>query len=898
MVKKPAKVFSFYFLLFSFAIASALSVIFSAPAAVFANAPINGFFTSPTGIFVVETVSDKTVYAADAYLGILTSKNGGALKQAFKGAGNGHDYKGVFVWRNSTLNIVITLDYGKLAFLDMDYQAKGQPHAGYIPDDAGGLVSETFSDIALDGNILWAAQGGSLYKIQLSVDAGKLKIVKTQEYLDIVSGNIACVEPADDSILIAANSPLSGGGLYMFDFTTAAFVRNFNQKINDIAFFKDKGRPFAAVSYQKNTIDVINFTDDTVRAFTPPPALPLAEGGIAAASYLYAHNGGLYVCDADTRAAAVFNLPELTFKELLFVSSGDAPGLLKNAEGCCAWDDKLFIADTWNGRIQVWGAGGGITVFGGGGLIRPTAVTVDALGRVYAVDDHKRVLKYDAAYNYVLTSGDIIPQSGNAAYITGIAAAADGRIYISDSKNNMIWAADDGLVFGVYYDDFAVRKPVAVCASFNRNALYVLKDNGAVEMLTPPKPPAQPLKADGIEIYPGAGGAEIITAFAADCQNNILILQTEDAGETITIVKLEAADPNDPDVYSAAAAFPLPLDYEYAAYNITHMSFSPVTGNIYLTDALKSRVYTLPPDETAALGAKWLSPADYIPPVKYADNTALDAGKYKTAPLNSEALLYELPTASKASEVLPRGTNAVVLYRDYNGFYSFVYLPALDKAGYVLTVLLGGDNPADAPLFTDGRIFNDNTPVYKFPSGFAPKVHGGDGKALSFSKDKRVTLAPYSKAADVGPERWYCIELDGGKIGFVNVLNVANYKYQPTTSILKTNADIVKSAADGGAVMHEKDGGDYNPMSVPPLKDGDRVKIAGRFKANKKYTEIIYQDADLGLIQGYVLTKYIKYDTATNLQWLMLGLLLALAAVAVFIVYLVRRGKSRSGGNL
>ena len=197
----------------------------------------------------------------------------------------------------------------------------------------------------------------------------------------------------------------------------------------------------------------------------------------------------------------------------------------------------------------------------------------------------------------------------------------------------------------------------------------------------------------------------------------------------------------------------------------------------------------------------------------------------------------------------------------------------------------------DAPPFIDGRIFNDNTSVYKFPSLLAPKIHDGD-KALSFNKDKRVTLVPYSKAADdVSGQKWYCIELDGGKIGFVNMLNVANYKYRPTTEILKTNADIVKSAADGGAFMYDKEANDYPLMSIPPLKDGDRVQVVGKFKANNKYTEVIYQD-DLGLIQGYVLTKYIKYDTTTNRQFAMLGALLALTAGAAVTIPLARRRRA------
>ena len=841
----------------------------------------NDFFTSPTGIFVVESGGNKTVYAADGYLGVLTSKNGGALKQldAFKGAGG--DYKTVFVYGE----IIITLNGGKLAFYDDDGPAAAVNNSG-LPS----LLSQAFSDIALDGDILWAAQGGSLYKMEIAAAGGTLTIAQNTIYNTGVN-NIVCVEPADGKILLAANNPSRTGSLYLYDFAAAAFISGFPERINDIAFFREKGKPFAAASYQ-DTLAAINLSDGGIKTFTPAPALPLSGGGIKAASFLYARYDELYVCDDISRAAVIFGLPDLAFKELLFASSGGEPGRLQRAEGAAAWDDKLFIADTWNGRIQVWGADGGLTEFGGGGLIRPTAAAVDALGRVYAVDNHRRVLKFDADYKYVSASEDIIPKGGAAAYITGIAAAADGRIYISDNANNMIWAADEGLAFCEYFD-LGGEKPVAVCASLNRNALYVLNGGGGIARLD--KDAGETVtRAD---INKGAAALDIdgITAFAADCRNNILALQTDGGAQTLKILRLEENGAG----YSAAGTFTMPLNYQYDMYGITHMAFSPLTGNIYLTDALKSCVYTISPDDT---GAEWLS-ADYKGPVNYADNTALDAGKYKVAPLTLQAALYDLPAASKASEILPRGTETVVLRRtlDGNDYYSFIYLPYLNKAGYVLKALLpaetdpgfvGGYLGDDPPPFTDGRVFAA-APVYKFPGRLSPKIHGGDGKELSLVKDSRVTLVPYSKAADCGPEKWYCIALDGGKIGFVNVLNITTSVYRPTTDILKTNADIVKSAADGGAFMYKKDGTDYYSMNVPPLKDGDRVQVVGKFRANNKYTEVIYQD-DLGLAQGYVLTKYIKYDTATNLQWIMLGLLLGLAAVIGAGVYLIRRRKARS----
>lgn len=837
----------------------------------------NDFFTSPAGIFTVGPAGAQKKYAADKNLGILVYGADGNIEKTFKRAGA--KYAGVCV----TGNIIITTENGRLAFFNADGNESGSDAAA-----SGFSDPENFLPLNIDcftlspSGAVIAAENGRIHEITLGGAFPALTLNKAagSPFNTGLTG-INSVASAGSGLLLSADHGFEKA-VYSYDFISALRVKSF-PRINGVAGYESGGAVYAAVA-AGNAVTLIDTAAGAVVKEFLPASLPLTRGGIAAASSLHVSGSDLYVCDADSCAVIILSLPDMSFKELLFASSGSETGYLNRPRGACEWDGSLYIADSGNRRVQVWLPDGSVDIFGGeGGLYNPAAVAVDPLGQAYVVDNGSRIHKFGAAPAYALLKSVTVP----GADISGIAVSADGRIFIADHRNGEILAADEDLVFSHYY---AVAKPVSISASVNFNALYILDAAGAVTRLDNV---SGMVSAAALSMTDGGIPVSGLSAFAVDYKNNIIALRGDEPAGALEILKFEqAADSGNAYDLSGAAPLESPaLTYEYAAYGITHMAYSVSTGALYMADAVKSRIYKA---EAAVTGAEWLDPASFPDPVDYASGAALK--EYATVSASTSLRLYSMPAVSKSPVTVARGEGMVLLTRDLcdNSYYSFVYLPSLNKAGYVMKPLISGANAPEDPPFTDGRVFTDNTPVYKFPSRLSPKIKGADGEELRLQKDGRAKLLPYSKAADHGPEKWYCIASDAfDGIGFVNVLNVANYKYQPTTGKLRTDGDIVKSAPDG-AFMFEKDGDTYKPMDVPPLSDGARVQVVGSFRSNSQYTEVIYQDPDLGLIQGFILTKYIKYDTTTNYQLIMLVLLLVLAVVSAIAVYLFKRRKRRT----
>ncbi len=136
--------------------------------------------------------------------------------------------------------------------------------------------------------------------------------------------------------------------------------------------------------------------------------------------------------------------------------NGDGPALkqLAYAEGVCTDSHgNVFIADTYNQRIQQWapGATSGTTVVWTGGngtaanqLSYPTDVLLDSIGNIYVADfDNNRIQKWTQATNSISTvAGSSSGQSGITSSLlsgpSGIFVDTVGNIYIADYRNNRV----------------------------------------------------------------------------------------------------------------------------------------------------------------------------------------------------------------------------------------------------------------------------------------------------------------------------------------------------------------------------------------------------------------------------------------------------------------------------
>ncbi len=110
-------------------------------------------------------------------------------------------------------------------------------------------------------------------------------------------------------------------------------------------------------------------------------------------------------------------------------------------------DGSVYVADTWNHRIQKFTSSGKfITMWGFSGQAEfpdafwgPRAVAVDANGRVYVVDTgNKRVVIFDGDGNYLTQFGSTGFDAGQFDEPVGIAVDTNGRVYVADTWNQRI----------------------------------------------------------------------------------------------------------------------------------------------------------------------------------------------------------------------------------------------------------------------------------------------------------------------------------------------------------------------------------------------------------------------------------------------------------------------------
>ncbi len=127
------------------------------------------------------------------------------------------------------------------------------------------------------------------------------------------------------------------------------------------------------------------------------------------------------------------------------------PGTLNEPWGLAVGPDgSVFVADTWNNRIQKFSPEGEfITTWGYGisqtedpfGFYGPRDIAVNSLGEVFVTDTgNKRVVVFDSAGNFIAQFGGAGLAPGQFDEPVGIAIDAQNRIFVADTWNQRIQA--------------------------------------------------------------------------------------------------------------------------------------------------------------------------------------------------------------------------------------------------------------------------------------------------------------------------------------------------------------------------------------------------------------------------------------------------------------------------
>jgi len=133
------------------------------------------------------------------------------------------------------------------------------------------------------------------------------------------------------------------------------------------------------------------------------------------------------------------------------VEAGAAPvGTFNEPWGIAVGPDgSVYVADTWNHRIQKFSADGAfITVWGHGisqdladpyGFYGPRGVAVDRQGSVYVSDTgNKRIVVFDGEGKFIAQFGEGGMAAGYFDEPVGVAVSAEGLVYVADTWNQRV----------------------------------------------------------------------------------------------------------------------------------------------------------------------------------------------------------------------------------------------------------------------------------------------------------------------------------------------------------------------------------------------------------------------------------------------------------------------------
>ncbi len=220
-------------------------------------------------------------------------------------------------------------------------------------------------------------------------------------------------------------------------------------------------------------------------------------------------DGNLYVVDSDNARIQVFapdgtflrgwgSFCELDSGQGCIDPDGDGPLALGDGQFREPWgiavapDGRVYVADTWNHRIQAFDPMGHfVTKWGSFAetntlpdrFYGPRDVVVDAAGRVYVTDTgNERVMVFDSEGNFLEQWGTEGSAPGQFAEPVGIALDADGNLYVADTWNQRVQVFDSRHLLAqewsveAWFGDSVVNKPYL--AVDGRGRVYLTDPEG------------------------------------------------------------------------------------------------------------------------------------------------------------------------------------------------------------------------------------------------------------------------------------------------------------------------------------------------------------------------------------------------------------------------------------
>jgi len=180
----------------------------------------------------------------------------------------------------------------------------------------------------------------------------------------------------------------------------------------------------------------------------PPAIRETAEPGLAPYAGLDSprdaavdERGRLWIADLKNARIAIFDPSGGYLGGWGQVGSGKHS--FRELSGVAIRGDRLYVADSWNGRILEYALSGDWKA-SAGGLYAPHGVAAAPDGRVWVSDTaNHRLMVYDAdLHEPAQVIGKEGPQPGQFSFPIGIAVGPSGSVYVADRGNKRIEVFD------------------------------------------------------------------------------------------------------------------------------------------------------------------------------------------------------------------------------------------------------------------------------------------------------------------------------------------------------------------------------------------------------------------------------------------------------------------------
>lgn len=293
---------------------------------------------------------------------------------------------------------------------------------------------------------------------------------------------------------------------------TAWFYHKYNESqsqwpyVHNFAFYVRKDVAAMLWNYAPNLPGQPGVEDEyEKKKIQLPAARPIGSGGQANGQFNYPRNvatdsqGNLYVVDSENNRIQKF---DSSGKFLLAwgTKSPDVPsappGTLNQPWGIAVDQaGNVFVADTWNHRIQKFDATGKfISMWGSVADTRgnaqtqlsqfygPRSIAIDPQGNVYVTDTgNKRVLKFNSNGEPIAGYGGVGSEDGQFQEPVGLAFDKEGNVYVADTWNQRIQKFDPSFKYLTQWHVEAWETQTVV------NKPYLAVDADANVFLTDPE---------------------------------------------------------------------------------------------------------------------------------------------------------------------------------------------------------------------------------------------------------------------------------------------------------------------------------------------------------------------------------------------------------------------------